>query len=970
MGLLQTVHQRGTWRGPFTLSDPALAELYGYGAKTLAGPVVTELLAFTVAAFWDGVNQQSSDVAKLPLNLLKVRPGGGSDHYIESKTYKLLKMSPNPETRSLTFRRTIQAHALVYGNGYAEIVRDMLGRPTALWILHPNRVRPYYEDRQQPGTRKPLRYQIDGSDLVLNPSDVIHIAGLSDDGVMGFNLVSVAREALGLALASQQFASAFFGNGTRFGGIMTSDVPLDEDQKKEIREAVEAVHAKADKAFRMLVLGAGFKFTETGVKPNEAQMKEIRDQQVTEIARFLNMPLHRLKLNTPGAVSYASVEMADLDYYKGPILTWTRTWEEELDAKLVPSLEWNRQYFKHNTNAFLRGDIKSRYDALGIARDKGIINADEWRDLEDMNPQPGGQGQLYLVQSAQVPLEKLAELVDSQIKKNTAPPPAPAPPSPAGGDDDEAGRALATLIDELRAAYASTVAQIEASIADSRQLDALERDAANLRGQIGTLEVLQAEKDTRIRETQQHVDDIRTAGDVVAAEIRESSALKMAAAARDLEIERHKVAAAEQANAALEAQSVRLAADVVDADGRAHAADAARTEAETLVAQLTEERSALVMARDAAVSVAEDAQAAAASAEEARLQAIQIKAEAERDQAEAQALLREAEAALDTATGEKLALEADKAAAVQLAGEAEARAGAADMARQRADEAVAAATTVVCETKDRATTLEGRTSDLEAQLAEAQRLATEAGDSAAAARSEVEAAMTLAAEADAATSAATRAAVDAQGRADALAQRVAECEAQMAAVERQLGESGMALVEARGAHEMATTMAAEVAARLQQSEAERTTAQIEHVGRLAAVLGAHRALVEDVVKRLVEREVDRATSRNASPQKLRAWMATFYPTFGETFVEAILPAVRVHVAWQQSTDDPRAVAQAMAARHVEESIRQLMPLLEADEADFQVSVQQLLTRWEKDRPTHAADALLADEIAYLRGLQP
>jgi hypothetical protein len=325
------------------------------------------------------------------------------------------------------------------------------------------------------------------------------------DGVEGFSMVNVAREAIALALASQQFASAFFGNGTRFGGILTSDDPdLDEEQATQIREQIEALHAKADKAFRLLVLRSGFKFESVGVNPSEAQVKEIRDQQVTEIARFFNMPLHKLKLNTPGAVSYASVEMADLDYYKGCLLNWITLCEEEYNAKLIPSLEMGNQFFKHNANAFLRGTIKDRFDALGQAHDRGIINADDWREMEDMNPQPDGQGKVYLVQGEMIPKDQLIALTDARIesekakaKAKTAPVEAPAAPTAPASDSGSASaradaaeqlarEAQQAAVDEREKRLAAEASQT-ATASELEERRAADRTASQVSAQLTAL---------------------------------------------------------------------------------------------------------------------------------------------------------------------------------------------------------------------------------------------------------------------------------------------------------------------------------------------------------------------------------------------------------------------------------------------------------------------------------------------------
>jgi hypothetical protein len=629
-------------------------------------------------------------------------------------------------------------------------------------------------------------YRIDGEDE-WQPDRILHIQGLSDDALVGYNLVAIAREALGLALASTAFASAFFGNGTRFGGVLSSDQDLDEEQKKEITDSIEKLHAKADKAFRLLVLGAGFKYEQAGVKPNEAEMSKIRDQQVQEVARFLNMPLHKLKLAIPGAVSYASVEMADLDYYKGPILTWSTAWEQELDAKLIPSLEWGRQYFKHNNNAFLRGDIKTRYEAFAVLRNIGVASANEIRELEDWNPQPGDQGDLYMIQSGFMPLDKSADLVQSQIDKNNTPPPAPAPPAPSGGGNES---------------NAARLAQLEAAVADAQAKYAEEREARIQSDAFGAATM--AERDERRASEQQALDRLMN----------------------------------------LEILAAQLKADVARETEQRTIADAALDAAEALVVEARNEHAA-------AVTAAEQAQQTATSA---ALTITQLQGELE---------------AARVAEGQ---LRAEHAGALEAAG-------------------VAAA---------------DRTATLERDLAAALASLDEATRTCAVIRS---------------------AATDAE-------LRVASLEAALAAA----------------------------------TDTSKATRKAE-IDRLSSVIKSHRGLIADVLRRLIERETDRARSRQDSPAKLKAWTATFYGPFEESFVEAILPAIRVHLAWRGSGEDPRDLAAGLAQQHVERSRRELSALFGSTGGDFYVAVEHVLRRWEKDRPEAVADALLEDEVAHLRELE-
>lgn len=405
---------------PISVRDPALAKFFGDGYRSTAGIVVNEENALTCSAVLNAVMQISNDVAKLPLNLRKRTQDGGSEDYVDSKLYNLLKLEPNPEMGSMEFRRTLTAHALTCHGGYAEIERDGLGRPVAIWPLTPDRVRPVRKKIEKLGKYElgPLKYEIDGGDTVLDASDVVHIHGLGYDGYVGYQIINKARQAIGLALAAERFGGSFFGNGTTFGGIFSTEMDLDEETVNAQRELIEKYHQSSEKAWKNLFLLGGWKYQGgAGVDPQKSQMVETRDKQIEEVARFFRMPPYRLGLNKPGTVSYASVELANLDYYTGALLDWLTTWEQELNRKLIPRLERRQQYIKHNANAFLRADIKTRYDAYAVLLDRGVFNADDVLELEDMSPQSDGLGKIYLVQGAQVPKDKIQAIADSQIAR-------------------------------------------------------------------------------------------------------------------------------------------------------------------------------------------------------------------------------------------------------------------------------------------------------------------------------------------------------------------------------------------------------------------------------------------------------------------------------------------------------------------------------------------------------------------------
>jgi HK97 family phage portal protein len=900
---------RSSWSGSYSLKDPELNRLFGTGAGTSAGVTVTLENAFTYSAVYSAVNQIASDVSKMPLNLMKRRPGGGADHYIDSKLYWLLKYQPNPEMGSMVFRRQLMAWALVDKGGFAEIQRDGMGRPVAIWPVAPNRVevdRP--EMRQRDGSVRygELRYKIDGGPAFIPASDMIHVTGIGYSPHCPYGLIDKARQAIGLGLAAERFGASFFGNGSTFGGLLISDLSLSEEEAKALRDAVERQQVGPDRAHRLGVLWGGLKYQSLGVKPNEAQMNELRDKQIEEVARFFRMPPYMLGLNKPGTVSYASVEMARLDYYTGCLLDWVTLNEQEFVRKLIPASEIRQQYIKHNANMFLRGDIKSRYDALGVARDKGIINADEWRDLEDMNPQDGGQGKLYLVQAAQTPLNLIEEQVKANIEKTKQPPPAPVTPSKTDADvkaaDDRAAQAEA-LVAETRAKLeeqigARAAAEL-ASVASEAQIAAMVQRERDLVGQLTAQTAL--------------------------AEALRADAVRASDAQREAEI----AAAREQE----QRQYAELAAEQTRTEAE-RMVSAALTEAEALAARAAELETAESLARMAREQAEQRATEAAQMADAAR---------AAREQAE-------------TAAAEAVASER-----AQRVAEADAAAGRERDALAVAEQARADVEALRAEV---AATQQARQAAAEALVDAESRAAT----AEAAARTAREEAERRAAEADRVVTMHNASTADAEERAIQAeeARVVAQAEAEAARAQMTLTEASKAaqVQEARNHAE-------EVLNRAKQAEAEAEAAVkaakqfIE--SRSAALMSANRSMVAYTVRRMVDYEVKRLRSAQGSLPKLKTAIASFYADFREVYAEAMTPAMQAHVTWLGSGEDAASRASEMAERHVAESMRQLTVVLSADpEESYRELLDKTLQRWEQGRADAMADAVLQEAIDTFR----
>lgn len=851
---------RSYFTPPISLKDPALARFFGVGAHTTAGIEVTHENAFTFSAVFDAVNQGSADVGKLPLNLLKRSEGGGSTPYTASKLYRILKYEANPDMGAMVFRRTLQAHAMTGKGGFAEIERDNSGQVTALWPLLPHRVQPFIEvNRLANGlTRSTLRYRIDGGATILESPDVIHLRGLGYDGYMGYDVISLAREAIGLALASEKFAGAFFGNNSNLGGILAADSDLDEDQATALQKRIEDVHKGPDLAWKMLVLGAGFKYFRTGVTPSESQMDDQRSRQVEEVARFFNFPLHKLK-NLDRATNN-NVEQLDLDYYKSFLLTWLSLWEEELNRKLIPPLENRQQYIKHNANAFLRADVAARSAFYSAMLDRGVFCADDALDLEDMNPQPGGQGKLYLVQGAMVPKDKLSAMVDATIAKSKAksqPPALPAPPQ-----EDPNRELLAAALERAR-------------VAEAAATDAIARAAAATEALAVAVSTGQA-----------------TADELTARRAEMVSLTAVSEQAQVLAEQRRVEAEAEQRRAN-DAEAARR-----DADEARALADAARVAAE---GEATREREAREEA-DRRVAVATQAESDSRASEET------IRAAAEVLRVENDTLRADMDALRHAGA---VALEAER------------------RQREGSEAQTSALNTTIGKLQTALSAFEDRA----------------AADAIRAAQSDIEfAAM--------------------RGQLSGETERSANYEALRRAVDVLEHER-----EQRQAERLALDAdVAVVRAQLDEARADLTRLRQLDAEAMSGLIAAHRGVVVDVMRRMVERETDRARRAHTTPDRLRTWLDTFYEGHADLMRTALLPALRVHLAFVRSSEDPVEATRRLVEAHVQASDRQIRTVLDGDADAFAASLTALMYRWDLERSATIADQLMAVELRYAGSL--
>ena len=385
-----------------------------------SGKSVTERSAMQMTAVYACVRILSEAVAGLPLHFYRYEEDGSKEKAIDSNLYHLLHDEPNPEMSSFVFRETLMTHLLLWGNAYAQIIRNGKGEIIALYPLMPNKMS---VDRDENGklyytyTRSDCEPNtMNGSSVVLEPKDVLHIPGLGFDGLVGYSPIAMAKNAIGLAIATEEFGSKFFANGAAPSGVLEHPGTIKDPTR--VREAWQSQFGGSGNSGKVAVLEEGMKYTPISISPEQAQFLETRKFQINEIARIFRVPPHMV--GDLEKSSFSNIEQQSLEFVKYTLDPWVVRWEQSLSRSLLSEDEKKQYFFKFNLEGLLRGDYQSRMNGYAIARQNGWMSANDIRELEDLDklsPEQGGD--LYLVNGNMLPLEKAGAYADKNNEKET-----------------------------------------------------------------------------------------------------------------------------------------------------------------------------------------------------------------------------------------------------------------------------------------------------------------------------------------------------------------------------------------------------------------------------------------------------------------------------------------------------------------------------------------------------------------------
>jgi len=385
----------------------------GAGGFANAGPYVDEDTALTLSAVWACLRVLSGTVASLPLPVLRRIPEGGKERAPKHHLYRLLHDRANDEMTAFECREILMVSLLLWGNGYLFKQHDQGGRVIGLYPIHPNRV-----SVSRPAAGAPLQYAIDmgsGEKRVYGSRNILHVRLMSADGVTGRSIVSLAREDYGLALAERQYGARWFGQGGHPSGIVEYEQTLSPDGRKHWKEQFTEKYGGLGREHGILLLEKGLKFHQITIPPEDSQFLGSRKFSLNEVARWFGVPPHLigdLERSTNN-----NIEEQNRDFVRYNIREHCARLEEVFHWSLFPEADREEYFAEFVLDGLLRGDPKARAQMLGMMHDRAVLNGDEWRSLENMNPMPGGMGKVYLAPLNKAPLEKV---ISGEAKPSSA----------------------------------------------------------------------------------------------------------------------------------------------------------------------------------------------------------------------------------------------------------------------------------------------------------------------------------------------------------------------------------------------------------------------------------------------------------------------------------------------------------------------------------------------------------------------
>lgn len=360
--------------------------------NSTSGKRVNERSAMQMTAVYACVRILSEAIAGLPLHLYRYTDNGSKEKAVDNPLYFLLHYEPNTEMTSFAFRETLMTHLLLWGNAYAQIIRNGKGEILGLYPLMPDRMT---VDRDENGNLY-YEYMVSSDDAPINkqsavklkPYELLHIPGLGFDGLVGYSPIAMAKNAIGMAIACEEYGAKFFANGANPGGVLEHPGTVKDPEK--VRESWHKAFGGSANSNRTAVLEEGMHFTPISISNDQAQFLETRKFQIDEIARIFRVPPHMV--GDLEKSSFSNIEQQSLEFVKYTLEPWIVRWEQSISRCLLNQDEKKRYFVKFNVDGLLRGDYQSRMNGYAVGIQNGFMSPNDVRELENMDLIPDELG--------------------------------------------------------------------------------------------------------------------------------------------------------------------------------------------------------------------------------------------------------------------------------------------------------------------------------------------------------------------------------------------------------------------------------------------------------------------------------------------------------------------------------------------------------------------------------------------------
>ncbi len=472
---------------------------WGYigGQPTVSGVRINEDIAMTFSAVFCAVRIIAETLATLPCRLIEQEDYRTFRNATDHPLYGLLHDEPNPEQDSMNWFDMQTAFMPQWGNSYSEKQMDSTGTIKALWPIHPSRIPlrnvtrndtdPASWPEIQAGQPGEIVYWVnndDGSKTPIPASDMLHVPGvLSQNGITGQSIIKWGANSIGVGLATERHAGAFFRNGAQSNMAIKSPKIVGKDAAERLRHQWQQVFGGVDNHYKTLLLEDGMEAVPIDINPENSQLIVSRQFGVTEIARWFRLPPHMLA--DLSRATFSNIEQQSLEFVIYAMLPWIKRWKKALRRQLLTDEEKKRFAFDFDLSELLKGDMAARAAYFQFKFNTGAASPNDIRAADNENPVNGGD--TYFVQSNNyTPLDKVQEMAQAQLDKLKAPPPAPpgaAAKEPDGDEPDETDDQIKALIEIVKARESDNrilkAISFTPTVDDLRSLTA-ERDTAEL----------------------------------------------------------------------------------------------------------------------------------------------------------------------------------------------------------------------------------------------------------------------------------------------------------------------------------------------------------------------------------------------------------------------------------------------------------------------------------------------------------